>query len=122
MLYISYTADDLFCSCIISIYKDKRGSLNDSSNYRGIALCNALCKFIDLWALSRLETNLITSNLQFAFKPNLSTLMCTQIDASKAFDRINFYRLFSIMISLNVPASILRLIMDNYIRQKLCVK
>ena len=75
MLYHGYTADDLLCSCIISIPKDKRGSLNDSSNYRGIALCNALCKAIDLWALSRLETNLITSNLQFAFKPKHSTLM-----------------------------------------------
>ena len=79
MLYHGYTADDLLCSCIISIPKDKRGSLNDSSNYRGIALCNALCKVIDLWALSRLETNLITSNLQFAFKPNHSTLMCTTV-------------------------------------------
>ena len=127
MLYHGYTADDLLCSCIISIPKDKSGSLNDSSNYRGIALCNALCKAIDLWALSRLETNLITSNLQFAFKPKHSTLMCTtvlkevishyrnkgsnvyicQIDASKAFDRINLYRLFSILISRNVPASIL---------------
>ena len=43
MLYHDYSADDLLCSCIISIPKDKRGSLNDSSNYRGIALCNALC-------------------------------------------------------------------------------
>ena len=43
MLYHGYTADDLLCSCTILILKDKCGSLNDSSNYRGIALCNALC-------------------------------------------------------------------------------
>ena len=110
MLYHGYTPDDLLHASIISIPKDKRGNLNCSSNYRGIALCNALCKVIDLWLLCKLENKLGTSELQFAFKLGHSTIMCTSvlkeiisqyrrkgsnvyvclIDASKAFDRINF--------------------------------
>ena len=44
------------------------------------------------------------------------------IDASKAFDRINFYKLFTILKSRNISACLIRLIMDSYIRQKLCVR
>ena len=142
MLYHGYTPDDLLHASIISIPKDKRGNLNCSSNYRGIALCNALCKVIDLWLLCKLENKLGTSELQFAFKLGHSTVMCTSvlkeiisqyrrkgsnvyvclIDASKAFDRIHFYKLFTILKSRNISACLIRLIMDSYIRQKLCVR
>ena len=137
-----YTPDDLLQAVIISIPKDKRGNLNSSDNYRGIALCNALCKVIDLWLLSKLELNLQTSELQFALKSGHSTTMCTAflkeiisqytsngsnvyvclIDASEAFDRINFYRLFSVLQSRKISACLIRLIMDCYLRQKLYVK
>ena len=98
--------------------------MNCSSNYRGIALCNALCKVIDLWLLCKLENKLGTSELQFGFKLDHSTIMCTSvskeilskyrrkgsnvyvclIDASKAFDRINFHKLFTILKSCNISA------------------
>ena len=34
-------------STIISIPKDKRDDLTTSDNYRGISLCNSLCKVFD---------------------------------------------------------------------------
>ena len=44
------------------------------------------------------------------------------IDASKAFDRVNFCKLFDILLRRKIPAYILRLIMDSYLSQKICVK
>ena len=44
------------------------------------------------------------------------------IDASKAFDRVNFCKFFDIYLGRKIPAFIIRLIMDSYLRQKICVK
>ena len=58
---------------------------------------------------------MITSDHQFGFKPNSSTVLCTtmlvetvqyydengrQLDASKAFDRVSYYnsRLFNVLL------------------------
>ena len=47
MLVHGYNADDLLKSVLVSIPKDVRGTLSDTDNYRGIALCSAICKIID---------------------------------------------------------------------------
>ena len=80
-----------------------------------------------------------TSEMQFAFKKNHSTAMCTLvlkevinyylnnnsdvytcfIDATKAFDRIRYDKLFKILINRGVPAMALRALLDLYQRQVL---
>ena len=77
------------------------------TNYRGIALCSAICKIVDYAIIYKYVSELHTSSLQFAYKQEHSTIMCTSIfqevvnyynhngsnvnaclvDASKAFDR-----------------------------------
>ena len=93
-------------------------------------------------ATSRVYTTLTshylkTSNLQFAYKERHSTAMCTLalkevakyytsrrgrvycclLDATKAFDRVRFDTLFEILIERNVPACIIRILIDMYTRQ-----
>ena len=83
--------------------------MNDSGNYRGIALCSVIGKLLEMLILSQNKDVLKTCKYQFGFKPNHSTSMCTfgvnevvkyynnnktdvymmMLDASKAFDRIN---------------------------------
>ena len=79
-----------------------------------------------------------TSDMQFGYKQNHSTTLCTTVlkevvncylknnsnvyccllDASKAFDKIHFDKLFRTLISKNVPPYVIRLISNSYIRQE----
>ena len=107
MLVHGYNAADLLSSAIISIPKDSRGDMSRSDNYRGLALCNSICKLFDIIPMKKCSDVLCTSDQQFAFKANHSTTLCTGIlmetathfvnnnscvyscflDASKAFER-----------------------------------
>merc|ERR1711884_531721 len=48
MLVHGFSPDDLLEAVIVSIPNDVKGDLCSDSNYRGIALCSALCKIIDI--------------------------------------------------------------------------
>ena len=119
MLTHGFNPDDLLRSTIISIPKDSRGSMCSSDNY-----------------------NLQTCDLQFGFKSNHSTVICTAIymetinyyvnedsnvyscllDASKAFiDRVHWGRLFKILIERKGSFLFIRLLLDSYLRQLSCV-
>ena len=63
MFVHGFTPDDLLESVITSIPKDQRGNLCTDDNYRGIALCSALCKVIDLIIIDKYNEKLITSEL-----------------------------------------------------------
>ena len=53
---------DLTRSVIVSIPKDKgKGYLSNSSNYRGIALCDALAKLFEMLILQKISLHLIIS-------------------------------------------------------------
>ena len=75
--------------------------------------------------------------MQFAYKAKHSTQLCTMVyletlyhyvnngsnvygcllDASKEFDRIHYGKLLSMLLSKQVPAFIIRYLLDRYIRQ-----
>jgi hypothetical protein len=133
-----YVPDELCLSTVIPIPKDKRGDMSDSSNYRGIALSSIICKIIDLIILSRYNDLLMSSELQFGFKPKRSTGMCTMLlkevvsyytshassvyctflDASKAFDRVNYTKLFTSLFDRQLPPTIIRFLLHMYTGHK----
>ena len=139
MLSHGFTPNDLLDAVITSIPKDLKGNLCTDDNYRGIALCSSLCKIIDLVIIDKYCDKLMTSDLQFAFKKDHSTSMCTSVlkevcsyylakdtdvyvcllDASKAFDRVHFGKLFRLLEKRNIPVQIRRLLLDMYTRQKM---
>ena len=121
MLLHGYTPTDLLTSSIISIPKDAKVSLSNIDNYRGIALFNCIYKLYDNITLFLHGNYLNTSDMQFGYKKGHSTTMCTLIykeiinqyinngsnvyscllDASKAFDRVHYGKLFRILLSKN---------------------
>ena len=128
-------------STIVSIPKDNKTSLSGSDKYRGISLFNSLSKLFDHIILLKYSKQLQLSDMQFGYKGGHSTTLCTRIyqevidysiindstvyscflDASKAFDRLHYGKLFSILLSLNIPKIVVRLYFHSYMRQKACV-
>ena len=138
----SHMAESISQATIISIPKDCRGSNVCSNNYRGICLCSSIIKLVDLIMLSKCGHTLDTSDLQFAYKPNMSTTMCTTVlkevvhhynsngsdvyvcmlDASKAFDRIKYDKLFDVLLQRNFPPVFINMLMNSYIGQNIRAK
>ena len=120
------------------IPKDKRKSKSDSENYRGIALSSFLGKILDWIILIENSDQLSTSDLQFGFESNSSTVQCTYtllecvnyyslmtpiltlffLDASKAFDRVNYVKLFKCLLKRGVSPVTCRLLLKLYTKQK----
>ena len=122
MLIHGYNANDLVLSSIISIPKDIRSSLGSSDNYRGISLFNGICTLFDYVIMHTCNDYLFTSDMQFGFKPQHSTTICSLVyheiinhymsnnnnvyscllDASKAFDKVHYGKLFHILLNQKV--------------------
>lgn len=138
MLKHGYTPDSMCIGTIIPIIKNKRKSTNDSDNFRGICLQSSLCKLLDIIILDKESEKLKTSEIQIGFKENMSTdiaaaivkdtidyyksrggtVYCVSLDASKAFDRVDFCKLFRLLLERNVNPVIIRLLINMYTNQK----
>ena len=84
--------------------------------------------------MSRYADKLCTSDLQFGFKRHRSTNMCTMVlkeamsyyvnngrsvfctllDATKAFDRVEYVKLFKLLMVTDIPPVSLRLLLNMY--------
>ena len=141
MIWHGFSPDGLNKSTIVPIVKDKRKSLNDSSNYRAISLSSPLAKLLDWIILDRNKESLSTNELQFGFKRDSSTSKCTfalmecvnhfrknnsnayvlLLDASKAFDRVNYVKLFRLLLAKGVNPFVVRCLINMYTNQHLNV-
>ena len=140
MITHNIVPDDLE-SVLIPIPKDKRKSLNDSKNYRAIAMGSILLKLLDLCILNRHKHTLNTSDLQFGFKKDHSTNQCSFVvreviqyynnkntdvhvmllDASQAFDRVQYATLFKLLCNRGLCPVVTRLLLNLYTHQIMCV-
>ena len=132
----------LLLSTIVPIPKDKRGNRSNSGNYRAIALGSLFCKMFDNIVLDKHYDNLMSDELQFGYKKGASTVLCTallketidyyaerdsdcymlMLDASKAFDRVEYVRLFTLLRERALCPVVLRLIMNMYVNQCIQIK
>ena len=133
---------DMCIGTMIPIPKSKRINTQISDNFRGICLQSMFCKILDLFILSKENVNLLTSNLQFGFKEKLSvsiatavvtetidyylsndgTVFCVALDASKAFDRVSYIKLFNMLIERKCNVFYIRLLLSMYITQSIRVR
>ena len=56
------------------------------------------------------------------YKNRNTSVFVTMLDASKAFDRVNFWLLFQKLLSRNVPFFIFRILAMWYTRQNMCIR
>ena len=105
-------------STMVPILKRGAGFMTNVKNYRGIALSSLLCKLFVTCIIAKHYENLHSNSLQFAYKPNTSTVQCvslivetisyyldkkrkifmSNLDASKAFDKLIYWYFLIIYI------------------------
>ena len=142
MLSHGTTPAGLLLSTMVPLIKNKHGNKCDSNNYRAIAISSLLGKIFDTILLKLQHESLFTDLLQFGFKHNSSTVICTSLlrdtieyynengsdcyllllDASKAFDRVKYVRLFRTLRDRNMCLTVLRLLMNMYVNQSFQAK
>ena len=101
-----------------------------------------MCKVFDIIILDSQSKSLGTDVLQFRFKKSSSTVICTSLmletidyyvenntdcyllllDASKAFDRVENVKLFTILRDRKLCSIVLRLLMNMYVNQTIQVR
>ena len=127
---------------IIPLVKNKAGNTSDPNNYRPIALVSVCSKIIESVLLRIIDDYISTHDNQFGFKKSHSTDMCIYalkctieyyrlhnspvyscyLDASKAFDKVNHWKLFKKLIDRNVTLSVVRILIFWYRNQTFIVK
>ena len=142
MLKHGVTPDNMSLSTLIPIPKSFKRSRNDSNNYRAIALGSVFGKVLDHVILNQNINEMSSCDLQFGFKSKHSTTQCTYVlqeiidmytrnkaslyiillDASQAFDRVDYCKLFELLISRNICNCTVRLLINMYTSQSLRVK
>ena len=142
MLVHGVIPSDISVSTLIPIPKNKKKSLNDSDNYRAIAVGSIIGKLLDKIILYTYSDSFITMDHQFGFKKQHSTTQCTFVvnevikyynrngstvravllDASKAFDRVHYVKLFRLQLPIKLCLLVLKCILNMYTNQKIRVK
>ena len=119
---------DFGLSTMVPIPKSKLKSKSDPENYRSIALSSILNKVLDKVFIRKCKQSFATSDYQFGFKEQHSTVQCSFVvnevvqhyvsndstvyacllDATKAFDRIAYCKLFRLLLDRSVCPVIIR--------------
>ena len=133
-----YLPTALIETTIVLIVNNKFGNLSDSNNYRPIALATIVSKILESVLLIKCGEYLTSCDNQFGFKSSHSTDLCiytlkeyieyyknrgttvfvTFLDASKAFDRLNYWLLFDKLVKKCVPLFIIKLLCFWYTHKK----
>jgi hypothetical protein len=133
---------DMLIGTMVPIPKGKRCNTSCSDNFRGICLQSLLCKILDIFMLNKEKNVLCTSDNQFGFKERMSANMAASIvtettdyyinkggtvyalalDASKAFDRVEFSMLFNVLLQKGLNPLYTRLLFYMYTKQRIRVK
>ena len=110
------------------LQKDKRKAHHSSDNYRALTLGSIIGKLCEGIIIKQQTGVFDTSDLQFGFKDDLSTTMCTfmiketisyyvdvlLLDASKTFDRVNYCMVFEQFIDRGMCPLVVRLLLHMY--------
>ena len=141
MLIHGYMPENMIKGVIVPIIKSKTKGVNDKKNYRPVCLSTMISKIFEHILLNRLKPHLETCHNQFGFKPKMGTELCILtlkehlayyhnlgsqlficfMDASSAFDKIQFVKLFEKIKNRKVEMYLIRILCYWYMNQTLCI-
>lgn len=126
---------------LIPLIKNKLKDSADPSNYRPIAITTIASKIFESLILTQLQPYLMTADNQFGFKANHSTDTCIYllkdiinyynnsgspiflcfVDVRKAFDRVNYLKLFLKLNDKGTPLYLIDILNYWFSTQQFCV-
>lgn len=129
-------------SVIVPLVKCKTGNLSDVNNYRAIAISTAISKLFEHLLSHYVEHIHAIDSYQFGFTAGHSTSLCTYalkqavdyytsrgshvfacfVDFSKAFDKVNYWKLFNKLLDDECNPSIVKVLAFWYSHQEACVR
>ena len=127
---------------IIPLLKSADCDRTDSSNYRGITLSPIISKLFEMVLMTIYKNQLASSSLQFGFKQqsscshalftvrtviehyvkNGSTVNICALDISKAFDKVDHYALFQLLMDRGLPKNFIGTLMNWFLKSIVCVR
>ena len=131
----------LVCT-LLPLVKDNLGDITQSDNYRAIASGSQILKLLDIIILILEGDKFGCDQLQFGFQAKSSTSMCSwgitsvidyynrqgsvvygcAMDLSKAFDMVEWIKLFKVLVERNVSPIFLRTLLWIYSSQSCDVR
>ena len=134
MMKFSFVPDDFGMGIIVPIVKDYHADLSSVENYRPITISPIVSKLFEIYLIDKFATFITSDDLQFGFKKGFSCshalfllrqtvdhftshgsdVFLASLDASKAFDRINHFKLYSILNKTKVPKIFIRIVINWY--------
>ena len=138
----SYLPKDMIEFNIIPLIKSKLKDPGLSDNFRPISIATAISKVFEKILFKRMIPYLQTTDNQFGFKQSHSTDLCILtlkeivnfyktkgspvflcfLDLEKAFDRVNHFKLFNILLKRGMPHHLIRSLVYWYRNQGCRVK
>jgi hypothetical protein len=126
----------------VPLIKDKAGNISSVDNYRAITLSAIISKLFETVLLSICGNALETDSLQFGLKDSVgcadaiftlkstleyfvdrgSSVYIASLDISKAFDRVNHYKLYKSLLTAGVPVIIVDVLCNWYSKSSFAVK
>ena len=142
MIHHGLASEIINTSIVKPIPKNKEKTLSDSNNYRAISKNTIISKIIDHVIIDKVGDKLTTSMYQFAYKEGYSTSLCSflvaetiqyyksngsnvfmlSLDATKAFDLVQYSKLFKLLIERNICPLLIRFIINIYLSSLAIVK
>ncbi len=127
---------------MVPLPKDRWANLSSSDTFKAITISSIFGKLLDFIILIKEENNLCTIDLQFSFKTGSSTSLCSSmvqetmsyyvhngtnnygllLDASKAFDRVSYCKLFRLLLDRGFCPMYSMLLLNMYTNQELHVR
>ena len=124
-----YLPKSLMETTIVPIVKNKCGNLSNSNNYRPIAIATITSKVLynqfGFKSGHTYSTEFCIYTLQEYiefYKGQNTTVFVTFLDASKVFNRIDHWRLFTKLNDKHVPLFVIKLLVFWYSQQQMNIR
>ena len=132
MLVHGFSPSEFLKAVVIPIPKNKKKSLNNSDNYRGIALGNITGQIMDIMIMdcsknikkghSTMQCTFVVNEVIQYYRNKNSDVYVMLLDASKAFDKVHYMKLFNLLCKRGLCPVICRLLLYVYTNQTISVK